>query len=219
MIRFLRMIGEDDRVKGAGSDIDAIVAAKKTAPQEFFEMTMARPIRPPFNEDSINDVRAQHLDRLKQEAAIDLRMFSDEAPLEVDTVVDLGIQALFRRPDFFLSETGIVIAGYGTGDFFPSYREFSCLGFLGKRLCYEEKSDQNITPRDSGFLKRSPRPRRLIPLRWDSVRTYIQRSERTLGQLSKKWPQKSKRRPGWPVRARNNSSMRQLSIIPSYGET
>jgi hypothetical protein len=90
---------------------------------------------------------------LKQEAVIDLRMFSDEAPLDADRLADLEIQALFRRPDFFLSETGIVIADYGTDDFFPSYREFSCLGFLGKRLCYEEKSDQNITPRDSGFFK------------------------------------------------------------------
>jgi hypothetical protein len=80
-------------------------------------------------------------------------MFSDEAPLDADSLAELGIQALFRRPEFFLSETGIVIAGYGTEDFFPSYREFTCLGFLGSRLFYEEKSDENITLRDSGFFK------------------------------------------------------------------
>jgi hypothetical protein len=153
MIRFLRMIGEDDRVISAGNDAEAILAAKKTALDEYYEITMARPIKSPFDENSINEVREKHLDRLKQEAVVDLRMFSDQAPLDESALAELGIQALFRRPEFFLSETGIVVAGYGTDDFFPSYREFSCLGFLGTRLCYEEKSDEVITPRHSGFFK------------------------------------------------------------------
>jgi hypothetical protein len=153
MIRFLRMIDDDDRVKAAGSDAEGVISAKKIALDEFYESTMTRAIKAPFDEESVKAILAEHFDKLKQEALLDLRFFSAEAPLNVDTLAELGLQALFRRPDFFLSETGIVIAGYGTDEFFPSYKEYSCLGFLATRLFFEEKSELKITPRDSGFFK------------------------------------------------------------------
>ena len=153
MIRFLRMIDEEDSVKAAGADVEAANAAKATVLDEYYTATMARTIKPPFDDASIDAIRTMHFDRLKQEALFDLKYFSAAAPLNVETLAELGIQALFRRPEFFLSETGIVIAGYGLNEFFPSYKEYSCLGFLASRLFFEEKSELKITPRDSGFFK------------------------------------------------------------------
>ncbi|CAN5298326.1 hypothetical protein BH11PSE4_BH11PSE4_15830 [soil metagenome] len=153
MIRYLRMIEDDDRVKSLAPDVAAMIDAKTVLLDEYHQAIIAHPIRPPFSQVNIDAVRAEHLDRLKQEAKVDLRLFSADAPLEVEVLAELGIQTLFRRPDYFLSETGIVIAGYGTDEFFPSYKEYSCLGFLGDHLCFSEQGEMKITPRDSGFFK------------------------------------------------------------------
>lgn len=153
MIRFLRLADADDRVKAAGADVEAAIAAKRVVLEEFYEGTMARPLKPPATQASVQFWRDKHLAKLINEAGLDLRFFSSGAPLDQPALVELGVQALFRRPDFFLSETGIVIAGYGSDQFFPSFKEFTCLGFLGEHLFFEEKSEQRMTPRDSGFFK------------------------------------------------------------------
>lgn len=153
MIRFLNTINEDDRVKAAGDDPSAIIEAKKAALSDFIAITDAFPLPPPLTVEQLAAVRAKHLARLEAEAETNLQVFSESAPLDKTDLVDLAINALFRRPQIFLSQTGIVIAGYGTEDFFPSYVEFSCLGFVGDWLCSLEKGDHAITQRDSGFFK------------------------------------------------------------------
>ena len=153
MIRFLTMINDDDRVKVAGDDLNAVIEAKRTTLNDFIAITNTFPLAAPLTAEKIAAVRAKHFARLEAEAEANLRLFSDGAPLDKTALVDLGLQALFRRPHIFLSQTGIVIAGYGTEDYFPSYVEFSCLEFVGDWLCSMEKGDHAITQRDFGFFK------------------------------------------------------------------
>jgi hypothetical protein len=152
MIRFLNMIKDDDRVKAAGADIVTANEAKNVALQEFLDATIARPLKDPFVDADIHAIREKHAGKLESEAETDLGLFSDNAPLDKSMLVELGLQALFRRPDYFLSETGIVIAGYGTDDFFPSYVEFSCIGFLAERLCADKKGDHTNQQAGLWFL-------------------------------------------------------------------
>lgn len=153
MIRFLNMINDDDRVKAAGADVAAASLARSTALQEFLDATLARPLKQPFDDNSVDAVRGQHAGKLRSEAETDIGLFLAGAPLDVALLVELGLQALFRRPDFFQSETGIVVAGYGTEDFFPSFVEFSCVGFLAQHLCFDKTAKHAIDRRDSGFFK------------------------------------------------------------------
>ncbi|WP_441252532.1 hypothetical protein AB8A28_19730 [Tardiphaga sp. 71_E8_N1_1] len=153
MIRFLRMIEDDERVKSLAPDAEAMIEARRTMLNEFSAATELYELKAPFTDADIQAVRELHGERLKEEAKLDLKYFSANSPLDVEQLVELAIQAIFRRPSYFLSETGIVIAGYGTDEFFPSYKEFSCIGFIGERLCFEEKSELRISPRDSGFFK------------------------------------------------------------------
>ena len=152
MIRFLTMIDDDDRVKAAGDD-PAIIEAKAAALSDYIAITHTFPLTAPLTAQRLAATRAKHLARLEAEAQANLRLFSASAPLNTTDLVDLALHALFRRPQIFLSQTGIVIAGYGTQDFFPSYVELSCLGFVGDWLCSMEKGDHAITQRDSGFFK------------------------------------------------------------------
>lgn len=153
MIRFLNMINDDDAVKAASADASAVIEAKKATLDNYLAVTRTFPLVAPLTEEDLAAAKAKHLPRLEAEAETDLGLFSDSAPLDKISLVDLGLEALFRRPGIFLSQTGIVIAGYGTDDFFPSHVEFSCLGFVGERLCATEKGDHAITQRDSGFFK------------------------------------------------------------------
>lgn len=153
MIRFLRMIEDDERVKSLAPDAEAMIEARRTMLNEFSAATELYELKAPFTDADIQAVRELHGERLKEEAKLDLKYFSANSPLDVEQLVELAIQAIFRRPSYFLSETGIVIAGYGTDEFFPSYKEFSCIGFIGEQLCFEEKSELRISPRNSGFFK------------------------------------------------------------------
>jgi hypothetical protein len=153
MIRFLNMIKEDDRVKAAGSDVAAATLARNTALQEHLDATVARPLKAPFDDDAVDAIRAQHGLKIQAEADADVEIFLEGAPVDSAIVAELGLQALFRRPDYIQSETGIVIAGYGKDDFFPSFVEFSCLGFLGQHLSFEKTGEHAIDRRDSGFFK------------------------------------------------------------------
>jgi hypothetical protein len=153
MIRFLNMIKEDDRVKAAGPDVTAATSARNTALKEHLDATLARPFKQPFDDDAVDAIRAHHGGTILAEAETDIEMFLDNAPVETSLLVELGLQALFRRPDSILSETGIVIAGYGKDDFFPSFVGFSCVGFLGQHLSYEKTDEHGIDRRDSGFFK------------------------------------------------------------------
>ncbi|MGJ5008413.1 hypothetical protein ACQR05_11620 [Bradyrhizobium oligotrophicum] len=153
MIRFLTMINEDDRVRSAGDSDAAILEAKKESLNDFVVLTKAFDLVAPLEENDILNAHEKYSERLQKEAETNLQLFSQGAALDVAILVDLGLQALFRRPKLFLPETGIVIAGYGTRDYFPSYVEFSCLGFVADRLCSTENGDHAITPRDSGFFK------------------------------------------------------------------
>ena len=152
MIRFLRMIEDDDRVKSAATE-EAKAAARQEVLTEIRDVTIATDIVTPFTAAHVSGVRNQHNDRLLKEAATDISIFAPEGAIEAEQLVELSIQALFRRPEFFLSETGIVVAGYGAAEFFPVYKEYGCLGFLGSHLCFSEKSEMKITPRDAGFFK------------------------------------------------------------------
>ncbi|MCS3725539.1 hypothetical protein [Bradyrhizobium betae] len=153
MIRFLNMINEDDTVTSAAPDEGAVIEAKRVALENYLVITRTFPLVPPLTQEDFDAAKAKHLARLEVEAETNLNLFSNSAPLDKISLVELGLEALFRRPEIFLSQTGIVIAGYGTHDFFPSYVEFSCMGFVGGRLCAAEKGDHAITQRDSGFFK------------------------------------------------------------------
>jgi hypothetical protein len=153
MIRFLQMLKEDQRVKDAGDDAAAALEAKRAALQEFLRATMTYPLKGSVPSEYVDAVREEHRTRLEAEAQTNLHMFSADADLDKSILIELGVQALFRRPEFFLSETGVVVAGFGTDDYFPSYVEHVCLGFLAGRLHTEQKGKHDITQRDSGFFK------------------------------------------------------------------
>lgn len=152
MIRCLNTIKDDAKVKAAADDSAAVIARNEVL-QDLHSAVMALPLKFGFDDEAVADLLTQYGDLFRAEAAADLKLFLDDQPLDIELLVEVGLQTLFRRPEAFQSETGIVIAGFGTKDFFPSFVEFSCWGFLAHRLSHDCTGDRSIDRRDSGFFK------------------------------------------------------------------
>lgn len=153
MIRALRGLADEPRVKDAAGDEAALSEAKNDLLRRDLESVLAKPLRPPFDEAAVNIIRDRLGSQLESEANTDADLFSKDAPIDLSLLVELGLQTLFRDDSNIQSETGIVLAGYGREDFFPSFVEFSCTGFLADHLCYEKNGQHAIDRYDSGFFK------------------------------------------------------------------
>ncbi len=153
MIRALNNVSDDDGVAAAGSDAAAATAARNSALQELLDAVLEFPVSAPFDDAAVAMIGADHADALKKEAEADISLFLKGEPLDTSLLIELGLQSLFRRPDQLQTETGIVIAGFGADDFFPSFVEFSCSGFLSDHLRVIKTGEHAITRKDSGFFK------------------------------------------------------------------
>lgn len=58
----------------------------------------------------------------------------------------------FRRPDMGVSPTGVVVAGYGDQEIFPSVHEFNVSGFLGHKLSWVSKKSEKATVDKPGSI-------------------------------------------------------------------
>src|SRR4029077_17344956 len=68
-------------------------------------------------------------------------------------VAELVIKALIKHFRSFKNATGIVIAGYGTQEYFPGFIEYECHGFLSGRLIWEKKDQRQINVDVVSFVK------------------------------------------------------------------
>lgn len=57
---------------------------------------------------------------------------------DVGTTLPLAVQLLFKQPSLFLDsmQTGMVFAGYGSGEIFPSFKSILVYGFIGKQIAH-----------------------------------------------------------------------------------
>jgi hypothetical protein len=89
---------------------------------------------------------------LNTEAKEDIKLFGSNTGFDPDALVKLGVEAIYRSPEDYMATTGLVIAGYGDDDFFPSYLEYTCPGFIGSRLFHARKTGNAIDVDDSGHF-------------------------------------------------------------------
>lgn len=53
-------------------------------------------------------------------------------------LTDMAIEYLFRIPAYVLNSTGVVFAGYGAAEIFPSFKSVICYGHIGSEICYTD---------------------------------------------------------------------------------
>lgn len=66
-------------------------------------------------------------------------------------LASLSIEAIYKQPTRFLSSTGLVVGGYGSGDIFPSYKCVDVYGHVGTTLLVVDESEHQVT-HDNGAV-------------------------------------------------------------------
>ena len=91
--------------------------------------------------DAVTADQAKWVPRVQQQLAQVPSLDAINAP----QLAELSHKLRYTRPDFLLSDSGLVIAGYGASDVFPSYTQITVFGHVGDELCFAERSSYAIT--------------------------------------------------------------------------
>jgi hypothetical protein len=99
---------------------DRVNLMKAMAPQE--------PIKP----EDVDAAVATHIEAATAYMPEVLKALPDGTLSEVPAPIlaELALRALLCYYKFYLSETGVVVGGFGEKEFFPSFEVFDCFGFL-----------------------------------------------------------------------------------------
>lgn len=66
---------------------------------------------------------------------------------------ELSKDVLLKQPTDVLSYTGLVFAGYGSSEIFPSYRHINVYGHVGKKLVWEHVSKYKIDHTNNAWIQ------------------------------------------------------------------
>jgi hypothetical protein len=152
MIGTLVRANDDPRVTAAAADAVAADSARRTVLSERAAAIAGAPIKAPFTQANVEAAYNAHGAALHVEAVEDIHRFGAQTTFDPEALVKLGIDALYRDPEAYLATTGLVVAGFGDDEYFPSYEEFHCPGFIGERLFFEKKGGLSISVEDSGYF-------------------------------------------------------------------
>jgi len=144
---FLDLVDQATSVQMASMfALDAIKNADKSDLTKFQELLLSllqgrleelRRTRPsePITVENVESAVSAHLDvcaseTVKRNPALFGTLDAACAPL----VAEVAIRALMLEYQRFLSESGVVIGGYGNDDFFPAFEVYDCFGFLDQHF-------------------------------------------------------------------------------------
>jgi hypothetical protein len=103
------------------------------------------PLSAPFDQEDVDHALTTHATEIKERLGSVLESLNLNELVDFEQLYKLSITALLKQYTNHLSETGIVVAGYGDKDYLPRLVEYRCYGsFLGKVL-FEEKARHEIT--------------------------------------------------------------------------
>ena len=73
--------------------------------------------------------------------------------IDAGQLSNLAHQLRYARPDLVLSETGLVIAGYGEADIFPAYRQVAVFGHIGDELHHADRGGYEISHMQAAWIQ------------------------------------------------------------------
>lgn len=68
-------------------------------------------------------------------------------------LAELAIKLLLKRYSQYMDKTGIVLAGFGDNDYFPSFQEYSCYGVLLGKFLFDEEGSRQVTRENPSIIK------------------------------------------------------------------
>lgn len=116
------------------------VAKKTKIMQEGFERVEAEVDGFDFiswcSDADVTAILKSHKDQLIERITKDKHLMERAKVLDLNKLAALAAKAMLKKTSTILETTGLVLAGFGEKEFFPSLEQYTCYGFvLGKLLC------------------------------------------------------------------------------------
>jgi len=119
-----------------GLDAAIIAERDRLAPLPFAAL---------LTQEVIDRATAIYSADLRSEIEDTLKVFDWEGIAESDALVQAALDLMFKEPARHFSTTGLVIAGYGDHEIFPSMVQYQVQGLLADHLLRERESDAAVT--------------------------------------------------------------------------
>lgn len=150
-----RIIGARNILSNQGANESDHRAAWSEALQELETELAALPVNQLFDEADLPVAQASFIADIAAELEQYVRQdLPHLAPIvESAVVVRLGIEAAFKKPEVVCSTySGIVVAGYGSDEYMPSFVCHVVSGFVGKRICWRKEKGSSVGHTDRPSL-------------------------------------------------------------------
>ncbi len=139
---FLNVLKQES-VNKAGSDVDRRNAIDRILSDDLAEVD-AETLPAHFEQHDLEDALELYSGTLKQSLQEQFHDHPQVGDVSFSRLSELAIKLLIKCYSQYMEKTGIVFAGFGDSDYFPTYIAYDCFGFLcGKLLC-DEVQQQSI---------------------------------------------------------------------------
>ncbi len=97
-----------------------------------------------FEEEELEKALNQYSEDISNQIAENLKNIGMDGEIDAKLLTTICIKAKFKEINNLGNETGVVFAGYGDHEFYPSFKEYKCLGFVNNKLVKIEESSESI---------------------------------------------------------------------------
>jgi hypothetical protein len=150
---FLHSLAELNKAQPKAFDSAVPEADRKQLWSDFLSKKQADVTKgslpPGFVEQDVVETRSRVVPKLLTDIEQVLKELKAENVVSAAELAELSLIRTFRDFETLLSGeyTGIVFAGYGDDDFFPAYQEYSCFGFIARKLVVLKRGAEAIDVR------------------------------------------------------------------------
>jgi hypothetical protein len=113
----------------------------------------AKGVVAPLTEEALNRVLGE-LEPWAQRARVQTKESAKLQTMDGDDLAELAHRLRYAMPEALLPRSGLVVAGYGDDQIFPSYVQLDMFGHVGDELFYRLKNSEQVT-QDGGAMIRA----------------------------------------------------------------
>lgn len=151
-LHYLFEVITKETVKNAETDEDRRAAIDKVLDDDIAKVD-AEGLSSHFEQSDLDEALASHSQELAKMLSERLKDFDYAHLLDFEKLASLAVKFLFKRYRQYMDSTGIVLAGFGDNDYFPSFREYKCYGVLLGKFLFDEEDHRRVDRNTPAVIK------------------------------------------------------------------
>ena len=136
-----------ESVKSTDSDDSRTTAIREVLANDLAEVD-SKELSAHFEQSDLHDALESYSNELAESLEKQFENEDNAKGVDFEKLAELAIKLLIKQYSKYMDKTGIVLAGFGEYDYFPSYREYDCYGLLLGTFLFDE-GDKKLIDRDN----------------------------------------------------------------------